>query len=449
MSTQGTRGTQGNRGTYDRGDERELDALLADPDALLHADRDDIRGRLSSDARPTAPAEDGRAVFRQAEAIFGTEDVPRAEFASWLHFAAAVLDRTAYAERIMAAEPDMPWSTEWTWWRPVGHHRAHPNLSGDCGTDQLLYRGRPLIQVDGQWCDDRWFDLRTGEPVPAPPEDEIREYSPGRDAEAVLPVLFDTDAAAPALSVPPTWEYAEPLDAEGRYLIEEARGIAVLRINSEALEGWPTGGASYESAEEGGVDLDPSPDLDPPLTAARMDEAFDADGVLRFPDRDLPAALEHRPTRVFLAEVGIPVWWAGGVTVFNAARTIEPLAKDPELLSIGTFELRPGEDGEVCVHRATGVVHLRHSGAYGAEADRPDPVFYFARDVETFTLFLENMRRYMGASWDPYEEETGAEFEYEDRMEDLDPRALAAEAPSREVWKHIFATITELSVYGY
>lgn len=416
-----------------------LDALLADPAALLHADREAVRDELTSRARRSAAAEEGRAVFRQAEAIFGTQDVPRAEFASWLHFAATVLGHPRYAGRIRAAAPEMPWSTEWAWWRPVGHYVADPNLSGDCSAAHLLHEGRELIQVDGLWCDDRWFDAHTGEPVEAVPEDEAEDCGPSRDEEQVLPVLFDEDPSAPALSVPPTWEYAEPLDTEGRYLIEEARGIAVLRIHNDVLADWPTGGVSYESAEDGSGELDPSPDLDPPLTAARMDDTFGT-GVRRLTEAELPAALEHGPTRKFLSGVGIPGWWAGGVSSFSADSGPEPLEGHPDLLVLGSFDLG-SDEGEVCVHRTAGTVHFVRPGE--------DTATRLVRDVETFALFLENLRRYMNASWDPYPDESGAEYEYESRMEELDPEAFADEAPSREIWQQIFATITVLSVYGY
>ncbi|MFF0744042.1 SUKH-4 family immunity protein [Streptomyces sp. NPDC004111] len=436
-----------------------LDALLADPAALLHADRDSVREELTSRARRTAAAEDGRAVFRQAEAIFGLQDVPRAEFAAWLHFAATVLGRSAYADRIRAAAPDMPWSTEWAWWRPVGHYVADPNLSGDCSAAHLRHEGRELIQVDGLWCDDRWFDAHTGAPVDPVPEDEAEDWGPGRAAEEVLPVLFDEDPSAPALSVPPTWEYAEPLDTEGRYLIEEPRGIAVLRIHNDVLADWPVGGVSYESSEDGGCDLDPSPELGLPLTAARMDDTFGA-GVRRVPEADLPAALEHGPTRKFLSGVGIPGWWAGGASGFSADSVPTPLDGHPDLLVLGSLDLGHDE-GEVCVHRTTGTVHFVRSdedgdgdgtggdGTGGDDDGDGGTVVRLVRDVETFTLFLENLRRYMSASWDPYPEESGAEFEYESRMERLDPEAFADGAPSREIWEQVFAAITVLGVYGY
>ncbi|MEU8890610.1 SUKH-4 family immunity protein [Streptomyces sp. NPDC048442] len=421
-----------------------LDTLLADPAALLHADRAAVRDELSSQQRESAAAEQGRAVFRQAEAIFGTADVERAEFAAWLHFAARVLGHGEYAAKVATAAPGMPWSTEWAWWRPAGHYVAEPNLSGDAGAVQKIHRGRELIHVDGMWCDNRWFDAHTGESVPAPPTGEVQRHGPGRDAENELPALFDTDPAAPALSVPPAWEYSAPLDTGGRYLVEDEHGVAVLRIHPAVLADWPTGGASYESAENGGpgLPLDGSPDLDPPLTAARMRAAFgEGERVRRFPEADLPAALEHGPSRTFLAEVGIPGWWVGGVASFSSFAAVEPLEGDPDLLGFGHLDPGDGEEREVCIHRTTGVVHL--AGPDDGEA------VYLSRDVETFTLFLENLRRYMNASWDPYPDESGAEFEYESRMQDLDPEAFADDAPSREIWDQVFATITALTVYGY
>ncbi|TSB21185.1 SUKH-4 family immunity protein [Streptomyces benahoarensis] len=418
-----------------------LDAVLADPTQLLRADRAEIREQLTSLPRGSAAAENGRTVFRQAEAIFGGAAVARAEFASWLHFAATVLGHTAYAERVAAAEPGMPWRTEWAWWRPVGHYTAHPHLSGDSGAAAFVHEGRELLEVSGMWCPSRWFDLASGAPVAAPPAGAAERL---RVADDELPYLFGTDDEDPALAVPPTWEEPEPLDTRGRYLLQEARGVAVLRVDAAVLKGWPTGGASYASAEDGSPGGLDTPDDDGPLTAARMDDAFGPDGVRRIPEAELPAALEHGPTRAFLRDVGLPAWWAGGVSSFAAADALRSLPEDPELLVLGTFELRYDETGTVCVHRATGEIRLRHT-----DGDTVHPPFFLSRDAETFTLFLESLRRYMGASWDPYPEEAGAEYDYEFRMAELDPRALDAEAPSREVWAHLFATITELGEYGY
>ncbi|GAA3181504.1 MULTISPECIES: SUKH-4 family immunity protein [Streptomyces] len=418
-----------------------LDTVLADPALLLRADRAQIRGQLSSSPRATAAAEDGRVVFRQAEAIFGGAPVVRAEFASWLHFAATVLGRAGYAERIAAAEPGMPWRTEWAWWRPVGHHTAHPNLSGDSGAQAYVHEGREVLEVSGLWCSRRWFDLASGAPVAAPPAGTAQ---PLRADDGDLPWLFGTEDEDPALAVPPTWEEPEPLDAGGRYLLQEARGVAVLRADAAIRKGWPTGGASYASAEDGSPGGLDSPEEDGPLTAARMDDTFGPGGVRRIPEDGLPAALEHAPTRTFLREVGLPAWWAGGVVSFTAAETLRPLPDDPELLVLGVFELCHAETGTVCVHRTTGEIRLLHT-----EGDTTHPHFFFSRDAETFTVFLESLRRYMGASWDPYPEEAGAAYDYEFRMAELDPRALDEEAPSREIWGHLFATITELGVYGY
>ncbi|MEU3708952.1 SUKH-4 family immunity protein [Streptomyces catenulae] len=420
-----------------------LDTVLADPALLLRADRAALREQLSSLPRADAAAEDGRAVFRQAEAIFGGAPVVRAEFASWLHFAAVVLGRGGYAERIAAAEPGMPWRTEWAWWRPVGRYTAHPNLSGDSGAAAYVHEGRELVEVSGMWCPDRWFDLATGASVAAPPAGTVRRLRPDADA-GELPYLFGTEDGDPALAVPPTWEEPEPLDAAGRYLLQEARGVAVVRADAAVLEGWPTGGASYASAEGGSPGGPDSPEEDGPLTADRMDDTFGPDGVRRIPEEELPAALEHGPTRTFLREVGLPAWWAGGVSSFTVAEGLHPLPDDPELLVLGAFELAYGETGTVCVHRASGGILLRHT-----EDGATPPPFPFSRDVETFTVFLESLRRYMGASWDPYPDEAGAEYDYESRMAELDPRALDEEAPSREIWGHLFATITELGVYGY
>ncbi|MET9699736.1 hypothetical protein ABZY31_22825 [Streptomyces sp. NPDC006529] len=75
------------------------------------------RARELADA--ASPSERGREVFAQAEAVFGSAEVTRAEFASRLHFAATVLGRRAYADQLAAAEPGLPWRTVRAWWRPA------------------------------------------------------------------------------------------------------------------------------------------------------------------------------------------------------------------------------------------------------------------------------------------------------------------------------------------
>ncbi|MDQ0991656.1 hypothetical protein [Streptomyces sp. V3I7] len=81
----------------------ELDDVLAAPTRLLTADRAAIRDRVAADESVECAA---REVFLQAEAIFGEADVPPAEFASWLHFAAKATGQEEYAERVTAAGPD-------------------------------------------------------------------------------------------------------------------------------------------------------------------------------------------------------------------------------------------------------------------------------------------------------------------------------------------------------
>ncbi|MYT16871.1 hypothetical protein YWIDRAFT_06447 [Streptomyces sp. SceaMP-e96] len=80
------------------------DAVTDDPARWAAVDRPAVRAHFDATAGAHSV---GREVFEQAEAILGSADVPPAEFASWLHFAATVLGHDAYAARIAAAEPDM------------------------------------------------------------------------------------------------------------------------------------------------------------------------------------------------------------------------------------------------------------------------------------------------------------------------------------------------------
>ncbi|MCX4958254.1 hypothetical protein [Streptomyces virginiae] len=78
-----------------------------DPAAVLRADRAVLRGGTAGEGGI------GREVFTQAEAVFGRAEVGRAEFASWLQFAATVLGHHDYAARVAEAEPALPWRTVW------------------------------------------------------------------------------------------------------------------------------------------------------------------------------------------------------------------------------------------------------------------------------------------------------------------------------------------------
>ncbi|MFJ3201162.1 SUKH-4 family immunity protein [Streptomyces sp. NPDC086989] len=431
----------------------DRDAWSPSPTALLEAGA----ARVREWSGPQAGGGVGREVFAQAGAVFGHADVSRAEYASWLHFAAKVLGHDAYAERVAAAEPGMPWRTVWAWWRPVGAFRAEPNLSGDAcaevfdgpggpaGPDRPA--GRSLLKVWSLWTEERWFDLATGEPCPA---SDAGGFTPRtEEPEEDEPFLFDPDEDAWALHCPGTWEDPVPLGA-GRFLLTEARGIVVVERNAAvAASGWPSGGADCASWEEGAGEpwfAGPEPG-EAPLDAARLEAVFGADGTVRVPEALLPAELTHGPTRELIGTVGLPRHWAAGATSFRLAWTEDgpraPRSADAEpdfggLLHLGTF----ADEGEVLVHPETGAVSLVHEG---------EGPFPFARDTETFVRLLEAVRRFMGACWDPYPGEDGR-GSFRSEVARLEPGVLesdGAQEPRAAVWEHIFASVTELSVYGF
>ncbi|MGO4457058.1 SUKH-4 family immunity protein [Streptomyces sp. M-16] len=411
---------------------------FASPAALLEAGPDRARALAGSAGGV------GREVFTQAEAVFGREEVSRAEFASWLHCAAKVLGRDAYADEVAAAEPGMPWRTVWAWWRPVGAHRADPNLSGDRSAevfdDARGTGGGPLLKLWSTWTADRWFDLATGAPCPAPAGGT---YAPRtEEAEEAEPFLFDGDEEAWALRCPGTWEEPVALGG-GRYLFVEARGVLVAERNP-AVADWPAGGADTASWEEGGGEpwfLDPAP-ADSPLDAARVNGVFDARHVRRLAESALPAALTHAPTRELLTRVGMPRHWAAGVTSFELDFGDEGPVRAPEdpegLLCLGSFELAYGDEARVLVDAETGRVLVSRN---------EEEPFALARDTETFVRLLEAVRRYMGACWDPYPCEDGI-GDFHEEIAALEPAALEP-GPAQELWEHVFASITELSVDGY
>ncbi|MFK0225411.1 SUKH-4 family immunity protein [Streptomyces sp. NPDC090303] len=419
----------------------ELLALLDDPARLLRHDRAELRARL--DALPEEHGGVGREVFTQAEAVFGTAPVTPAEFASWLHFAAAVLGHREYARDVAVVAPGLPWRTVWAWWRPVGAAEAEPNLSGDRSAEVYEAGGAELLKVWALWCEDAWFDLATGAPRPAPAGGTAE---PSEEAGPEGPWLFDADDVSRTLHAPDGWEEPLPLDG-GRYVFHDARGVAVVERNDAALADWPEGGAAPSRPAPG---VRPwfrpgTRDADGPLTAARLDAVFGASRVLRVPAAGLPDTLTHAPTRTLLTGPGLPRHWAAGVTAFAVADPV--LAPGPEgLLRVGAFDLGYCDPGEVLLHPGTGAVLLRQpDGSHGPGGDAPFPL---VRDLESFVRFLEGVRRHMGVCWDPYPGEDGVR-DFLRAMEAVDAEALAEGAPGAEVWEHLFASITELGVEGY
>ncbi|MFJ5546157.1 SUKH-4 family immunity protein [Streptomyces sp. NPDC093225] len=410
----------------------DLDTLFASPAALLAAGRDGL-GDL-----PATGGGAGREVHAQAVAILGGVEVPRAEFASWLHFAAKVLGHDAYADRVAEAEPGMPWRTVWAWWRPLGAYRAEPNLSGDVDVEvREGPDGRVLLRLWSQWTQERWLDPATGERLPVPADGEFTERP--YDAPVEGPVLFDPDEEH-GLHQPETWEEPAPLGG-GRVMFFEPRGVVVLERNGAADDG-PAGSGAVSWGEGAPWFAGPTA-AEAPLDAARLVAAFDADGTVLLTQDQLPAALVHEPTRELAVTAGLPTWFAAGVASFGLAwadgkaHGLEPDGNG--LLHLGTFDLRHGDTGLVLVHPGTGAVSMVRNGT---------GPFPFARDTETFVRLLEAVYRYMGACWDPYPGEDGR-GDFLREVAALEPLAVDEESPAGDVWGHLFAAILELSPWGF
>ncbi|MFC9701094.1 SUKH-4 family immunity protein [Streptomyces sp. NPDC056943] len=422
-------------------------SLLDDPALVLRHDRAELRARLTDlPEGPEGSGGVGREVFTQAEAMFGGADVSSAEFASWLHFAATVLGHHAYAERVAAAEPGLPWRTVWAWWRPVGAYEAEPNLSGDRSAEVYEAEGRQLVKVWALWCEETWFDLATGERRAAPAEDAAE---PLDDVDPDGPWLFDC---------PETWEEPAAVVDGGRFLFLDARGVVLVEGNETCAaaagerpeagtgpRGWtaPGDGRPWFMPRDG-AGSGPR-DGSGPLTAGRLERVFGAGQVVRVPAAELPEILTHAPTRALLDQVGLPRHWGAGVTSFAVDE--ELLGPGPDgLLRVGRFDLGYCDPGEVFVHPMTGAVALRQpDGSHGPGGDAAFPL---VRDLEAFVRFLEGVRRHMGACWDPHPGEEGPEA-FLRAMASVDAEALAEGAPGAEVWEHLFASVTELGVDGY
>ncbi|MFJ7157074.1 SUKH-4 family immunity protein [Streptomyces sp. NPDC101118] len=409
------------------------DTLFASPAVLLAAGPGALRDL------PAAGGGAGREACAQAVTVLDGAAVSRAEFASWLHFGAKVLGHDAYAGLVAEAEPAMPWRTVWAWWRPVGAYRAAPNLSGDAGVEvHEASDGRLVLRLWSQWTPERWLDPATGERVPAPAAGEFSERP--CDAGVEGDVLFGPDGDDDGLHRPGTWEAPVPLGG-GRVLFQEPRGVVVLERNAAAGTG-AAGSAAVSWGGGGPWFAGPAPG-EAALSAARLEEAFDADGMVLLTPGQLPAALTHGPTRQLAVTAGLPTWFASGVVTFTLAwaggkaHGLEPEGNG--LLHLGTFELAYADSGRVLVHPVTGAVSMVRNG---------EGPFPFARDTETFVRLLEAVYRFMGACWDAYPGEDGRR-DFLREAAALEPLAVDGESPASEVWEHLFAGVVELSPWGF
>ncbi|MFI1731050.1 SUKH-4 family immunity protein [Streptomyces acidicola] len=432
----------------------DLDDVLADPARLLTADRAAVRDHI---AAANGAERAGREVFLQAEAIFGGADVTRAEFASWLHFAAKATGHEEYAERIATAEPGMPWRIVWAWWRPANWFMAHPSLNGDYyQVHRRLYEGRELVEVVDQR-GPLWLDAETGQRVKVRDERALAE-APTPPEALDAPELYDWE-----LTAPESWEGAVAFAAEGgrtRYLVEDMHGIAVLETDAEVLRDWPRGeGIDPTSSEE------PPPGPEParrrptgPLSAARVDDAFGERHVVRIPESALPEGLEHPGSRGHLRDIGLPAWWVchGAEYQAHSADAMRPPA-DGALPEHGLPSGVAAEDliafaacdyGELYLHRHDGIVHI------WSRLDGPtnQVLVPLAPDLDVFTRVLEAVYRYSNACWHPYpveEDQEAVSRMFLDEIDELAPGLLDPNTPGGMVWSWLYAGITELGVDGF
>ncbi|MDI3406313.1 hypothetical protein [Streptomyces cavernicola] len=441
--------------------------VLADAGQLLDDERDmvrwgidqaDARGGLRAlQAETGTPAGVGLEVFQQAEAMFGGAEVPRAEFAAWLHFAAKVLGHEEYAEQLAAAEPAMPWRALWTWWRPVGARLAHPNLSY-ASVKRYEQEGRQLLHASGRF-EDTWLDLETGRRRPAPDPE-------GPQPVEIPRVRADEDAYLRTyeLSAPDSFGYAHPLpgpDGRVRYLVDDPHGIALLDTDPAVLAAWPRGRMDHDSAEAGSpgcafVWARSLPDVDEqPLTTERLVDSFGPSvEVALIPEDKLPAALEHPGSRAHLTGIGFPVSWQCGFASVDLLPPDEmaPPAEDElpdveipdgvepaDLLALATSEF-----GRIYVHRRDGSVHI---AASADDLGAPhDVLVRLADDLDHFVRCLEAAYLEMSRAWHPYPDESGSSGDI-----CIAPglEFLELHSPEFEIWRCLLAGVTELNEDGY
>ncbi|MCW7990435.1 hypothetical protein XF35_35555 [Streptomyces platensis subsp. clarensis] len=424
------------------------DAVTDDPARWAAVDRPAVRAHFDATAGAHSV---WREVFEQAEAIFGGAEVPPAEFASWLHFAATVLGHDGYAARIAAAEPGMPWRTVWAWWRPAGRCVAQPERLTEYEAAFYERAGRTLLHVETADDSGLLLDLETGIRVPPPSAADVSPSAPPRRCGGDGEALGDF-----RLSAPEAWAYADPLPApDGRtwHLVQhDAHGLALLETDPVVLRDWPRGGIDHTSAEEGMPGRVPFlPPSAEPLTASRVDAAFAPAPVVRFPEEALPAGLRDSAARAFLREVGLPKQWRSYKADFVLRPEDEPAEVDESAvagvrLPDGTvaadlLALGRSVHGALYLHRHDGTVHI---AASSAELGEPGPVLVeLAPGLEVFTRCLEALRRYLSAVSAPYPGEPDMTEVFAAEMDALAPGLLDPDTPRGVLWSHFTWALTE------
>ncbi|MGW2729587.1 SUKH-4 family immunity protein [Streptomyces sp. NPDC001494] len=144
-----------------------------------------------------------------------------------------------------------------------------------------------------------------------------------------------------------------------------------METDAVTLRDWPRdAGIDPTSAEE------PPPEPTPavrrpmgPLTAARFDDAFGEQHVLRIPDEELPEGLTYAGSRRFLRDVGLPIWWVchSGQYETRPADAMRPPGSGGSgrkgsadgLSAEGLIAFADTEFGELYLHRHDGTVHIR------------------------------------------------------------------------------------------
>ncbi|MEV3990996.1 SUKH-4 family immunity protein [Streptomyces sp. NPDC049837] len=117
------------------------------------------------------------------------------------------------------------------------------------------------------------------------------------------------------------------------------------------------------------------------LPVGIMEEEFGAEEIVRVDPADMPAGLEHGPTRRFLAEVGLPkdglMFWLGDEDTLleTVTEERERLRRDPRLRHLPAGDTLPADIGrllvlgglmhdfDIVIDGRTGAVHYLECGA--------------------------------------------------------------------------------------
>ncbi|MFJ1705054.1 SUKH-4 family immunity protein [Kitasatospora sp. NPDC088346] len=412
-------------------DTAELPALIEDPVFLARV------GRVELLAAMAVCWPDGVPVGTLAEDIhhldrLGVRPAPEQhpQWLSWLHLLLVSHGRALDAEAMAAAAPRLPWRTVWSRWVPPGARAACRASGGNVvGLRAVERDGAPVVLVHEEFVHAR--------PDRAEPDDEegYHEYAVAPDSGRVLagPKLYRPYAhddlpgsyvpllpgdlpelGGVAVNGPDGWRDAGggtgPAVGPVLPVCHEQVAHAVLVGQVAVLGGgWGCWAVELDGADTPGAVAAPAwrrpaeQDVATGLAAAEVPRdarepsrdwlarCFGERSLWSVGPTELPAGLEHAPTRRFLTETGFPIMTSTLLELSSETLASDGLVQlrteelfgpdDPEAGDRGEFSYVIAKDGErlVALDGRTGEVALfnperwegdYHYGAMASSAAR-------------------------------------------------------------------------------